>query len=200
MRPVLTIGRRGKPNSFTLVELLTVILIISILAALTLMAGQGVMTQAARSRTRAEIQAMGSALENYKIDNGIYPAYNIGLNQSSYSSVDGSAAGNYRTSSQFLYQTLSGGQTNFSDTPAPGTKAYMSLKANQVDNLTAGTYVEDPFGYSYAYNTGDPVVAPASQSSPPYNGTGFYDLWSTGGSLSTTTPSPTNTWISNWTQ
>jgi type II secretory pathway pseudopilin PulG len=64
---------RRPQDSFTLVELLTVILIIMILASLTLAAANSVMGQAARSRARSEIQALSTALESYKTDNGIYP-------------------------------------------------------------------------------------------------------------------------------
>jgi hypothetical protein len=79
----------------------------------------------------------------------------------------------------------------------------MSFKVNQLGNATAAagtagagsTYIRDPWGYSYGYSTGN------STTSYPYNGTGFFDLWSTGGitvAKMTATPSLTNTWISNW--
>ncbi len=64
---------RRRRDSFTLVELLTVILIIVILASLTLAAANAVMARAARSRASSEIQALSTALESYKTDNGIYP-------------------------------------------------------------------------------------------------------------------------------
>jgi Tfp pilus assembly protein PilE len=204
MRSVVSRGFRGRSNSFTLVELLTVIFIIVILAGLTLAAGEGVMNQAARSRTRAEIQAMSAALESYKADNGIYPSNTFtGGTNGSYSatSLDGTSS-TYQQSSQILYQALAG-KTNFTDPPVAGVKYYMSPKADALGNAiaptTGPTYFQDPFGYSYGYNAGDTTV-PADNTTP-YNGTGFFDLWSTGGSLTTTTPSPpTNSWISNWTQ
>ena len=150
---------------------------------------------------------MSTALESYKTDNGTYPPTSALalLTNTPYSSSDGSAsAGVYQQSSQIVYMALSG-QTNFLDTPGTGVKSYMSFKANQLGNITTSagtapsastsTYVKDPWGYSYGYSTGNGTTL------FPYNGTGFFDLWSTGGVLAaklSTTPSLTNAWISNW--
>jgi prepilin-type N-terminal cleavage/methylation domain-containing protein len=210
MLSCLRLRRAPKLNSFTLIELLTVIAIIAILAALTLVAGEGVMKTAARSRAHGEIQAMATALEGYKNDNGIYP---IGTNFSNgtndYPTYDGSTLGGpYQESAQVLYEALTS-KTNFLDNPVAGAKAYMTFKANQLGNTTtpagtgyaatASTYVQDPYGYSYGYYTGAPLIPPATtQNDPPYAGTGFFDLWSTGGSLATTTGGVTNSWVANW--
>jgi prepilin-type N-terminal cleavage/methylation domain-containing protein len=213
-RPVFFF-QRSRGNSFTLIELLVVIAIIGILAALTLSAAEAVMNRAARGRASAEIQAISAALESYKSDNGIYPWTNsaypasvpIFASTNDYTSTDpSSVGGTYATSSQLLYEVLSG-KTNFEDMPVPGvTKTYMNFKANQLGDATASagsysaagsTYVEDPWGYAYGY------YAPLSSSAAtaaPYNGLGFFDLWSKGGSLLTTSGGFTNTWISNWTQ
>ena len=192
--------RKPRWNSFTLIELLVVIAIIAILAALTLAAAEAVMTKGARSRANAEITAMSSALENYKADNGIYPSadtFPSGTNE--YANDDVVSTTNFEGGSILLYQALSG-KTNFSAAPIPGTKVYMPFKANQIANATSSagsSYVQDPWGYSYGYYTGDTPVNGAQQD-PPYNGTGFFDLWSTGGSLKNTSGGYTNTWISNW--
>jgi prepilin-type N-terminal cleavage/methylation domain-containing protein len=193
-----------RPSSFTLIELLVVIAIIAILAALTLMAGEGVMTKAARSRTQSEIQAMSAALEGYKADNGLYPSSDRFASTNSYTQTDGSSSGgNYQASSEDLYEALSG-QTNsganYNDQTSRG-KTYYTFTLKQLGNYKQGagaTYVQDPFGYGYGYFTGDTAVP---QATPPANGTGMFDLWSTGGILQTQlagNPALTNTWISNW--
>ncbi len=195
--------RNRRLASFTLIELLTVMAIIAILAALILSVSSGVFTKAARSRAASEIQAMSTALESYKADNGIYPSTSAltTFTTNAYSTTDVSSAGGiYQQSSQVLYQALSG-QVNFQDTPVAGTKAYMSFKANQLGNTTTAagtassantaTYVKDPWGYSYGYST------TTNGAVGPYNGSGFFDLWSTGG-LKGTTAANTNTWLSNW--
>jgi prepilin-type N-terminal cleavage/methylation domain-containing protein len=193
--------KRREP-SFTLIELLTVMAIIALLAGLILAAGNGILAKASRSRATAEISAMGTALESYKTDNGIYVAMGtvaLFTNSPGYSGVDVSSAGGlYQQSSQLLYEGLSG-QTNFLDTPT-GAKVYMAFKANQLGNAktaagtgasaTTSTYVKDPFGNSYGYSSGTITNA-------PYNGVGFFDLWSTGGKTGTTAAN-TNSWIPNW--
>ena len=199
-------GLKRRYDSFTLIELLVVMAIIGILAALTIAAGEGVMSQAARSRGRTEIKAMGTALENYKADNGSYFQTNTFSGTNTYASTDGTVSGGlYQEASQGLYQALSG-KTNFEDVPTGGVKTYFPFKANQLGNAnasagTAGsssTYIEDPWGNSYGYCTGDTNNPPQY---PPNNGSGFYDLWATGGILSgnaTANPTLTNSWISNW--
>jgi len=203
--------RKDRLASFTLIELLTVMAIILILAALLLMAGSGVMKKAARSRASAEIQAMSAALEGYKADNGYYPPSDGTLlltnSTYSYSSLDGTGTA-YQTNSQILYRALSG-QTNFNDVHVLGAKSYMPFKINQLGNYTAAagttgsgsTYIKDPWGYSYAYSTG--TLSGAATTNYPYNGSGFFDLWSTGGvsaAQASATPSLTNAWLNNWQQ
>ena len=65
--------KKTSSEGFTLIELLIVITIIAILASLVLAAAGSVQKKGARSRTEAEIAALGAALESYKADNGDYP-------------------------------------------------------------------------------------------------------------------------------
>ena len=209
--------RKGVPNtnarrnSFSLVELLVVILIIAILAGLTLAAGEGVMNQAARSRAKSEMQAIATALESYKADNGVYPWTNSVVSGGTFNSTndytvqDGSSSGGtYTVSAQILYEALSG-LTNYTDTPVAGIKTYLNFKAGQLGNTTTtagssysaatATYVQDPFGYPYGYYANLSTAA----NTAPINGSGFFDLWSTGGTTLTTV-NWTSNWISNWAQ
>ena len=65
--------RHSSPAGFTMVELLTTLVIIVILAGLIVAAGKYALTKAGTSRAQAEIAAMENALERYKSDNGVYP-------------------------------------------------------------------------------------------------------------------------------
>jgi prepilin-type N-terminal cleavage/methylation domain-containing protein len=199
-------SQRNRFDSFTLVELLIVMAVIAILTSIVLFAASGALAKAKRSRAAAEIQAISAALESYKTDNGAYPSTNAatGFAMSTSSLLTNSAAApyfsttldgtssQYYNTSQLLFINLTG-MTNFSDTAAAGPKSYLALKAVQVGDptgaLTGASYIKDPWGYSYAYSIG-------TAASSPYSGSGFFDLWSTGGTLSS---SPnTNAWISNW--
>src|SRR5437764_8669616 len=63
-------------GAFTIIELLIVMAIIIVLAGLILATAGYVQKKGYRSRAEAEIAAISAALENYKADNGIYPANN----------------------------------------------------------------------------------------------------------------------------
>jgi prepilin-type N-terminal cleavage/methylation domain-containing protein len=178
---------------FTLVEMLTVIAIIAILAGLILSAFSGVMKSAARTRARSEIAAMSAALQSYQSDNGIFPPSGGFSAQSDYLS-DAPPSPKYQAASQALYQALTG-QTTLYTLPPAGTKIYMTFKTSQLGNYQAGaqTYIQDPFGNPYGYFTGNPTVG-GNAAQLPYNGANQFDLWSTGGDIS----GSTNSWISNW--
>src|SRR5258705_969383 len=61
--------------AFTLIELIVVVGIITILAGLVLSTAGYARKKGARARAETEIAAMSAALENYKADNAVYPAY-----------------------------------------------------------------------------------------------------------------------------
>jgi type II secretory pathway pseudopilin PulG len=175
-----------------------VMTIILILAALILGAGSGAMKKAARSRASGEIQAMSTALEGYKIDNGIYPvaSFLTGPPAPGAYPFDPVVANvtAYQNSSQALYLALSG-QASYNTAPTAGVKSYMSFKINQIGNPTAAnSYIKDPWNNSYGYSTGDNLTP---QVQYPNNGTGFFDLWSTGG-RTTAAATDVAAWISNW--
>ncbi len=66
-------GEIQRRPSFTLVEMLMVIFIISIVAALVGIAATGVMSRARETQTLVEISQLDMALERYKAERGAYP-------------------------------------------------------------------------------------------------------------------------------
>jgi prepilin-type N-terminal cleavage/methylation domain-containing protein len=66
-------AKLSKHHGFTLVELLVVIVIIGILASLITVAVSAALTAAKRTRIVAEINAVATAIQNYKLENGSYP-------------------------------------------------------------------------------------------------------------------------------
>lgn len=68
------IGKKGKLHqAFTLVEMLLVITIIGILAALVIPKMVGRSEQARQAAARADISSIKTALDAFEVDNGYYP-------------------------------------------------------------------------------------------------------------------------------
>jgi len=174
-------GRTARLPGFTLIELLVVIAVIAILAALVLSTAGYVQRKGASSRAQTEIEALSTALESYKADNGVYPTNSA---TTVLSASDGSPT-NYISASRFLYQELSGQSTNTSGGNTNKVYFEFSSKMLSPTNMTTTNYIVDPFGYSYGYST----------STSANNGSNFFDLWSTAGNTAATA---TNKWIKNW--
>ncbi|AHB42007.1 Prepilin-type cleavage/methylation protein [Candidatus Saccharibacteria bacterium RAAC3_TM7_1] len=66
-------ARNRRPGGFTIVELLIVIVVIAILAAITIVAYNGIQTRAKNTKTINATAAWIKALRLYEADNGDYP-------------------------------------------------------------------------------------------------------------------------------
>ncbi len=211
-------------SGFTLIEMLTVMLIIAVLASLVLGVNAMVQNKAARSRAEGEIKTLSLGCENYKIDNGNYPRGEVTDNldpRQDGNPASGAGGKKYQLSSLFLYQELSGdklpeGAPNF--VPEPENQIYLkdffkpnvlSAKKDTNGKISAVLYIQDPFGQSYGYSTlgakaeeefltllrKDPNT-PRPTAANGFNPT--FDLWSTGGSSGTAIASQQGKWIKNW--
>jgi type II secretory pathway pseudopilin PulG len=191
-------------SGFTILELLIVIAIIITLAGLVLATVGYVQKKGARSRAEAEIAAISAALESYKADNGIYPRGNAADpttgtapfdTDNENARTDGNPS-NYANASLFLYKVLTGDFNADRQIGAGETgKSYFTFKPNMLlpapPSTSPVTAIRDPFGNSYGYSTANQYNA-----SNGYNPT--FDLWSTGGVVSTTSPPDQSQWIKNW--
>lgn len=63
----------AKQNGFTIVELLIVIVVIGILAAISLVAYTGVKERGTYAKMRTELSSLNKAIQLYYADNGSYP-------------------------------------------------------------------------------------------------------------------------------
>jgi general secretion pathway protein G len=119
---------RKRQNAFTLIELLTVIAIISVLAALTVGGAKFALRKAAENRAKAEIHAFEIALGDFKADTGYYPPQKV------------YTPGPPGDSSKHIYNALAG-----------GGKKYFNFKPDELQTLAGITKIIDPFGHPYNY-------------------------------------------------
>ena len=73
---------KNKQAGFTIVELLIVIVVIGILAAITIVAFNGIQQRARDVARTSDIVAVQKALEIYRVDKGYYPT--VGTDNSGY--------------------------------------------------------------------------------------------------------------------
>jgi prepilin-type N-terminal cleavage/methylation domain-containing protein len=97
------LNRQAGNRAFTLIELLTVIGIIAILAAITFGVVKGVNERAAISQAKVELASLSQALESYKLQYGDYPR--TGLSAGSQNTSTALAASN---TTALLFNALNG--------------------------------------------------------------------------------------------
>ena len=209
-------------RAFTLIEMLVVMAVIGLLAAIILNLNGLVQSKAARTRALGEIHSLGMGCDSYKADNGSYPQDDI------TNALDPRADGDpnkpaYRNASLTLYKQLSGdlnadGRNDPNANP-PEPKGYLSdfftpqRLGVVADPTKAGTpnyvlYIKDPYSSSYGYSTKgaaaeqnfrkDASTDPAAKRDTQpkgYNPT--FDLWSTAGKT-TYDATVANVWVKNW--
>lgn len=85
VKPERTRGRTGRASrvrrrsGFTLIEILVVIIILGLLAALVGPRILGRVSEAKSATARTQIELLGVALDNYRLDTGRYPTTEQGL-------------------------------------------------------------------------------------------------------------------------
>jgi prepilin-type N-terminal cleavage/methylation domain-containing protein len=206
-------------QGFTLVELLVVIAIIGILAGLTLGVGGPMLERASRSRAAAEIAALDTALERFKVDQGDYPNATAAKSGGDYSAATedyigepasitpaqdgnsghvtgGSASQN---GGRFLFACLMGRAHLNDGKERQAYIQYYEPKASQLKSDADGDYFKDPYGNAYGYYFDAASETGSDDQKSLYNLV-EPDIWSTGGSseVDATSSTPMAKWITNW--
>lgn len=216
--------KRTQSAAFTLIEMLTVMAIIAVIASLVVAVSGLVQGKAARARAEGEIHAMSAAAESYKSDNGTYPQ-NEDTNSLDPRKDGSPTTSKYEAASLYLYKELSGDGGFGPDGAASGTAAdgkpdgrvYYEFKPDVLNakkdgngKITTVKYIQDPFGNCYGYSTAAArseqefleKVRKSGQSATRTTGKGYnatFDLWSTAGARATGDPvEASKKWVKNW--
>ena len=212
-------------RAFTLIEMLVVMAVIAILAAILLNLNGLVQSKAARTRALGELYALEAGCKSYQADNGSVPQNAVTDSLDPRANGDPTSSA-YKSASLYLYKQLSGdldaNGRNEPNASTPEPKGYLpdyfTPQHLGVDSTrTVGTanyvtFLKDPYGYSYGYSTKGAVAEQtykAKVSTDPtatrITGQGYnpnYDLWCTAGKTSTPTPGVTgdvtNVWVKLW--
>jgi general secretion pathway protein G len=134
------ISLKRKESGFTIVELLIVIVVIGILAALVVTTFSGIQRKARDSERQTDINAVHSQVEAYYAQEGKYPTN---------ANLDDDAAGGFVTTNlkgldPSALQDPKGADNNVADAPAANVYSYAVTPAG-CDNAAGGT---DCTGYT----------------------------------------------------
>jgi prepilin-type N-terminal cleavage/methylation domain-containing protein len=183
---LLLIRSLRRLGAFTLIELLTVMTVIAILAGLILSISGYANKKGATARAETEIQALSTACESYKVDNGTYPHQQVVTTSGTSTIIPSdqldprtngisiSTTGAYTNASLELYEALSGDLACSGTGGGPGVRNYITdirqdvLGRNYPDIPVSGTnqvlYLSDPFGNVYGYSTANATALATGSS------------------------------------
>jgi prepilin-type N-terminal cleavage/methylation domain-containing protein len=165
--------RKKLSSAFTLIETITTMAIIVILAGIVVGLAGYVTKKSNLTRAQGEMSMLKAALENYKAETGGYPQEVIGDDGEGVTDLLSPkrhfipTSTEYSNSSQYLYKQLTGDKTGTSNqpdgVPDDGEPSYLKqYDKNRIlavdKNSSTGAIIkvkgfQDPFGYYYGYST-----------------------------------------------
>lgn len=163
----------AKRNGFTLVELLTVVAIILILAGIVVGVQRGVYASQANARAKAEIQTIATALEQYKAAYGTYPR----IPSSGTAANDPERLFRHLTGQVYsVYKVNSEGSYVWQEESVTGTaqRPFIDAALFGVDDKKDAKRLRDPWQQDYIYLYSD------EDDNGKKFGDHFFILYSTG--------------------
>lgn len=136
---------KHKQSGFTIVELLIVIVVIGILAAITIVAYNGIQQRANNTTTTSVAKSFKTALTAYAIDNGRYPVTSTACLGTGYPDINSDGLGDCGTSN---------GSVTYSNnvTMDNALKAYRAIGSPSMLRYNTNTWVQ--FGITFEYLAG----------------------------------------------
>jgi prepilin-type N-terminal cleavage/methylation domain-containing protein len=207
--------KRPTPRGFTLVEMITVVAVIIILAGLVISVSGLVTQKASRARADAEIKVMTNHLDSFKRDNGTYPRTTDTDKLDPRFDVTPTSS-KYLLANLEAYSAITGDYepTGGPDgKPETNSRVYYTFPRTQLNftkdsggNPATIRYIADPWGNAYGYSTAGAEqeatyraeVRRDPRAARPSDLKGFnptFDLWSTAGA---TTLTQKGKWVRNW--
>lgn len=142
--------KRNEQRGFTIVELLVVIVVIGILAAITVVAYNGIQQRARDAQRLSDIKTITQALELYYLDKGEYPAGSGSTTiNSSWSTTADNSWSNLEAALQPYISKLPTDPVNSKGT----TTAHDPTQASN-SSMRAYSYYSNTPGFSYCGVTG----------------------------------------------
>lgn len=214
------------PAAFTLIEMLTVMAVIAVLASLVIAISGLAQRNAAVKRAEGEIAAMSTACEEYKNDNGEYPTSNkteLIDPRRDGNPVTGETKEKYQDACLVLYSALTGDylpDKHPDFIPEDGKKGYHEFKRDNLNfkkeidgKIREVNFIQDPWGNCYGYSTARAKAeqefkknlrtdANATRPSDMLGYNPTFDMWSTGGSTRNRQvdgeQEDVKKWVKNW--
>ncbi len=160
---------REQRRAFTLIELLIVVAIIAILAAIAVPNFLEAQTRSKVSRTLADVRSMRTALESYRIDNNAYPETDFGVAE-----VNNGVLGPLRMTTPISYITSLPSSpwkeefgTGGDEKIATELTSYLYIRARHSPGLSTdgdGNDVDDNYQEDRSqYLIGGALIAPAAR-------------------------------------
>ncbi len=141
----MNLQSRGRSHGFTLIEIMVVVVILGILAAIVVPRVMDRPDDARITKVKSDIRAMESALNLYRLDNFVYPDTNQGLQALVERPRTGQEPRNYRSGGYMdrLPRDPWGNEYQYLN---PGTRGDIDIFSYGADGRRGGTGVNAEIG------------------------------------------------------